>query len=435
MARFTPGLSPDPASEPPFGGESPSGAGGGAGGEVDFDDVEFADEDGAEQKRWVLSRDAQHRLDKYLQNRIKGSSRNQVQKLIDLGGVKVNGQPAKASQKLREGDVVDVILPPRPATHLVPEDIPLHILYEDDDMIVVNKQANLIVHPARSHLNGTLLNALAFHFLQQQPAGSDAAHVLDEKLSAVGKDGNPARGEGPRPGIVHRLDKNTTGVIILAKRDETHWMLAKQFENRTNLKCYLALVHGCPDPPSGAIEAPIGKHLTYREAMAVRHDSQGRDSLTLYRVRERYPGYSLVELELKTGRTHQIRVHLSYLGFPIVGDIFYGGEPVGEKELDNPPLPAGARPMLTFARSKDEGRNMEFLAAQRDDMILATPALHAALLQLRHPADGRTMTFTAPLHEPMLGLVHKLRQRGCEEMIVDGVHVDLAAAIPDATQQ
>lgn len=410
--------------------------------EPDFDEIDFVDEDGAEQKRWILSRNAQLRLDKYLQNRVKGSSRSQIQKLIDLGGVKVNNHPAKASQKLREGDVVDIILPPRPATHLVPENIPLDILYEDDDMIVVNKQADLIVHPARSHLTGTLLNAMAYHFLKQQGVSSDfdantsvdQAALLDEHLSSVGKEGDPGRGEGPRPGIVHRLDKNTTGVIILAKRDETHWKLSKQFENRTNLKCYLALVHGCPEQPGGAIDAPIGKHPSYREAMAVRNDATGRDSLTLYRVRERYKGYTLIELELKTGRTHQIRVHLSYIGCPIVGDIIYGGEPVGEPELLTPTMPAGARPFLTFARSKEDGRSLENKAAQRDDIILATPALHAALLRIRHPITNQDMTFTAPLHNPFLSLIHRLREQPDHgPTVTDGTHIDLSQAVPQIT--
>src|SRR5690606_7636168 len=147
----------------------------------------------------------------------------------------VNGKPCKASQKLGEGDVIDVSLPPRPAVDLSPEPIPLDILYEDDDFVVVNKQAGLVVHPARSRLNGTLLNALAWHFQQQRLAGD--AKRPTSALSNVGS-------EDARPGVVHRLDINTTGVIIVAKRDETHWMLAKQFEQRTNLKVYLAIVHG-----------------------------------------------------------------------------------------------------------------------------------------------------------------------------------------------
>jgi len=228
------------------------------------------------------------------------------------------------------------------------------------------------------------------------------------------------------------LDKNTTGVIIVAKRDETHWMLARQFEERSNLKAYLALVHGCPEPVGGVIDQPIGKHPTIREAMAVRHDSHGKSSLTLYRVRERYRGYSLVECELKSGRTHQIRVHLSYIGHPLVGDIIYGGEPVGHQELTDPPQPAGARPFLTYARTREEGLKVEAQAAAREDMLLAFPALHAALLRMRHPTTHETMTFTAPLHSPMLELIHRLRQQGEAGPIAkDGWHVDLGEAIPE----
>jgi 23S rRNA pseudouridine1911/1915/1917 synthase len=380
---------------------------------------EFAEDEGAEHRRYILAKDAKRRLDKYLQNRVKGISRNQIQKLIALGGVTVNGKVPKASTNLRRGDLVDVILPPRPATDLKAEPIPLDVLYEDHDFIVINKQANLIVHPARSHLSGTLLNALAYHFAHHSADGG--------QLSSVGA-------EGARPGVVHRLDKNTTGVIIVAKRDETHWLLAKQFEQRTNLKVYLAVVHGCPDPPAGAIDAPIGKHPTIREAMAIRHDSQGKDSVTLYRVRERYRGYSLVELELKSGRTHQIRVHLSYLGHPVVGDIIYGGEPIGEHELVQPPLPAGYRPNLTFARDKAEGQRLEALSAAREDLIIASPALHAALLQIVHPVTEQTMTFTAALHSPMKELVHRLREQREEGPVAEkGYWIDLEKAVPEAS--
>ncbi len=395
--------------------------------ESDFD-VYFVDDDGAERRRYKIGRDARHRLDKYLQNRIKSFSRNQVQKLIDLGGVKVNGKLPKASTRLREGDVLELILPPRPASYLVPEPIAIDILYEDDDFIVLNKQAGIIVHPARSNLQGTLLNALAWHFAQGDPtkleAAADRTDLSVEGLSEVGKD-------EARPGVVHRLDKNTTGVIVVAKRDETHWMLARQFEQRTNLKCYLALVHGCPEPPAGVIDAPIGKHPTIREAMAVRQGDHGRASVTIYRVRERYEGYSLVELELKTGRTHQIRVHLSYLGHPIIGDIIYGGEPIGEAELLVPPHPAGSRMNLNFARTKEQGVALEQHAQSRCDLLLAHPALHAALLQLRHPRTQEVMTFTAPLHEPVRSLVHRLRERPAPgEVVNKGTHVDLTQAIP-----
>ncbi len=374
-------------------------------------------DDAVERVSYTLSKDSQHRLDKFLQNRIKGFSRHQIQRLISLGGVSVNGKQPKASTKLKQGDCVEVLIPPRPAVNLEPEPIPLEILHEEPGFVVVNKQAGLIVHPARSHLNGTLLNALAYHFQQNEQERA--------ALSEVGK-------EDARPGVIHRLDKNTTGVIIVAKQDEQHWKLAKQFEDRTNLKVYLAVVHGCPQPPGGVINEPIGKHPTIREAMAVRHDSTSRDSVTLYRVRERYKGYSLVELELKTGRTHQIRVHMSYIGHPLVGDIIYGGEPVGYPELDTPPHPAAARPHLTFARSKEEGQRMEAEAAQRDDMLMDTPALHAAMLRMKHPETNEPMTFTAPVHGKLGELIKELRKRPDEgDVVKDGVYLDLAQALPD----
>ncbi|RMH11713.1 MAG: RluA family pseudouridine synthase [Gammaproteobacteria bacterium] len=370
-------------------------------------------DDAVENVRYKLSKDSNHRLDKFLQNRIKGFSRHQIQRLISIGGVTVNQKQPKASTKLRRGDVVEVLIPPRPAVDLSPEPIPLEILHEEEGFVVVNKQAGLIVHPARSHLSGTLLNALAYHFQQAEGSGDPAS------LSRVGK-------EQARPGVIHRLDKNTTGVIIVAKRDEQHWKLAKQFEDRTNLKVYLAVVHGCPDPPGGVINEPIGKHPTIREAMAVRHDSTSRESVTLYRVRERYRGYSLVELELKTGRTHQIRVHMSYIGHPLVGDIVYGGEPVGLAELDNPPRPAAARPYLTFARTKEEGQQLEEEAASRNDMLMSTPALHAALLQMKHPDTRETMTFTAPVHGAMALLIRELRKRPDPGPVVtEGTYLDL----------
>lgn len=371
---------------------------------------------GVQPVRYTLSKDSNHRLDKFLQNRIKGFSRHQIQRLISLGGVSVNDKTPKASTKLKKGDVIDVLIPPRPAVDLSPEPIPLEVLHEEHGFIVINKQAGLIVHPARSHLSGTLLNALAYHF--QQNMEDKAA------LSAVGKD-------DARPGVIHRLDKNTTGVIILAKQDDQHWKLAKQFEDRTNLKVYLAIVHGCPEPPGGVVNEPIGKHPTIREAMAVRHDSTSRDSVTIYRVRERYKGYSLVELELKTGRTHQIRVHMSYIGHPLVGDIIYGGEPVGYPEIETPPRPAAARPHLTFARTKEEGQRMEAEAAERTDLLMATPALHAALLRMRHPDTHQPMTFTAPVHGPMRKLVKELRKSPAPGPVVtDGVYLDIQKTIP-----
>jgi 23S rRNA pseudouridine1911/1915/1917 synthase len=377
--------------------------------------------EGGQQLEYTLRKDAKERLDKFLQSKIKGMSRHQVQKLIALGGVTVNRKTPKPSARLRKDDHVCIWTPPRPTAHLNPEPIDLDIIYEDEGFIVVNKQAGLIVHPARSHLNGTLLNALAYHF--QQSATPDTTQ--DATLSNVGQ-------REARPGVIHRLDKNTTGVIVVGKQDQPHWLIAKQFENRTNLKAYLAVVHGCPDPLSGVIDQPLGKHPTIREAHAVRQDSTGKESVTLYRVRRRYQGYSLVELELKTGRTHQIRVHMSYIGHPLVGDIIYGGEPVGLPEIENPPHAAGAKPFLNFARNKAEGLRVEKLTAQRDDIIMAHPALHAALLRLDHPQTDKPITFTAPVHQAMLDLINTLQQHAGLDLptINQGCHVDLTAALP-----
>lgn len=384
---------------------------------------------GAEQRVYQLSTDSSQRLDKYLQNRLKGISRNQIQKLIALGGVTVNGKDCKPSLALRAGDRVEVVVPPKPAIDVLPEPIPLHILHEDDDMVVVNKQANFIVHPARKYKTGTMVNALSYHLAN--PGFNDSRYLPDgEKptLSDVGRDDQ-------RPGVVHRLDMNTTGVILFAKQETTHWLLAKQFEDRTNLKCYLALVHGCPPEPSGIINQPLGKHPTIREGHAVRNDASGKESLTFYRVRRRYHGYSLIECELKSGRTHQIRVHLSYLGFPIVGDQLYGGETVGTAELLDPPMAAGSRPNLNFARTKAEGQKIEAAAAERaasGELVMGTPALHAALLRIQHPVKQEPMTFTAPLHSPMLDIVRELEanHRAPGETITDGTHINLSQALP-----
>ena len=386
-----------------------------------------------DRRRFVVRRNPQQRLDQYLRQRLKNISRHQVQKLIGLGGVAVNGRQAKASGTVHQGDVLDVILPPPPVQYLQPEPIDLDVVYEDEHFIVVNKQADLVVHPARSHLSGTLLNALAHHFTQTpdgnpptergrsqvDAATSSAVDSRSSALSSVGED-------QCRPGIVHRLDKNTTGLIVVAKSDTAHWKIARKFENRSLLKSYLAVVHGQVELAGGVVDEPIGKHPTIREAYAVRHDSAGKPSVTLYRVRERYRGYTLVELELKTGRTHQIRVHMSYLGHPVTGDIVYGGDPISWQDLDAPPRPAGTHRFTTFARTKDEGHKIESQADERSDLIVRYPMLHAALLRFDHPITKQLMTFTAPLHEPMATLIHELRQRPTEGAVApEGYCVNL----------
>jgi len=392
-----------------------------------------SDLDGAERRQFQVRRDVRKRLDVYLQGRLRGISRSRVQKLVEAGGVTVNGLLPKASTIIHCGDYIDVILPPPAIRIIEPEPIPLSILHEDDTFIVINKQADLIVHPARSNLNGTLVNALAHHFKQAmeqsgkswlpwQTRGFKRQRDKDNKVPGLSNIG----AEELRPGIIHRLDKHTTGVMVVAKREDVHWGIARQFEDRKVLKGYLAVVHGGPDDAAGVIDQPIGKHPTYREPYAVRHDRVGKPSVTIYRVRERYAGYTLMELELKTGRTHQIRVHLSYMGWPIVGDIFYGGEPVGHYELDNPPAASGSRQYLNFARDKQQGDRVEAEAASRDDLIIARPALHAGILGFVHPVTGERMEFTAPVHEPMGLLLRELGKRRIEGPTAkNGTHIDL----------
>ncbi len=335
-----------------------------------------ADDDAPNRVVFVLQRDLQKRLDRYLTDRIPFMSRTQLQRLIDEGGVTVNGRRPKASTKLGLDDRIEVFIPPPPPSEVQPEDIPLDVLFEDEFIIVLNKRPDIIVHPARSHNSGTLINALAFHFRHRSASGG--------ALSTVGK-------EFARPGVVHRLDRHTSGLIVFAKDDTSHWRLARQFETRTVDKRYIALVHGLVEPEVEVIDKPIGPHPSrekgYREKYVVRHDALGKPSVTICRVRQHFPdpagnreaAYTLLELELKTGRTHQIRVHLSHGGYPIVGDDMYGGRPL-------------------------VGRN--------GVPIISRQALHAATLAFRHPSSGEALAFRAPLAADMDAALGFLRARG-----------------------
>ena len=372
---------------------------------TDVDASAVEESDAPEHRRFKLTRDLRKRLDRYLCDRFPGLSRSRLQKLINEGAVTVNARQPKSSTVLRIDDEIDVLVPPPPIKQIPAEHIPLNVLFEDEHLIVINKQADLVVHPARSNLNGTLLNGLAWYFKDAKTNGLAA-------LSSVGV-------EEFRPGIVHRLDKDTTGCIVLAKHEEAHWRLARRFEDRFVQKYYLAIVHGELPARGGVIDEPIGKHPMVKEAYAVRHDKAARHAVTLYRVREVFEGYTLVELELKTGRTHQIRVHLTWLGFPIISDIIYGGEPIGPEQLDHPTAPAGAKPMLTYARQKEEGVKIWDRMAQRDDLLIRRPALHAARLQFEHPMTGDTVTFNAPIHDDMRTVLHDLRQRHAVTGLLD----------------
>lgn len=328
-----------------------------AGGKVDPEAVRAAyerareegDDDFLARVRFELQRDLQTRLDKYLVTRVTFLSRSGLQRLIDGGGATVNGRPGKASTKLRGGDVVELVLPQPASGEIVPEEIPLEVIVEDEHLIVIDKAADIIVHPARSELSGTMINALAWRF----------RNVSGGELSPVGE-------EFARPGVVHRLDRNTSGCIVFAKTEEAHWKIGRQFEERTVDKRYLAVVQGRVRDDFQVIDLPIGPHQSKakgaREKRVVRHDDLGKASVTICRVHERYEltdgrWFSLVELELKTGRTHQIRVHLSHLGHPIVGDDMYGGR--------------------LFEWPGDDG-----------GLLVERQALHAALLAFEHPILG-----------------------------------------------
>lgn len=421
----------------------------------DIDDEVSSDVDADEslqrQHTFVISRDSSMRLDAYLQQRLKGVSRSRVKKLIEAQAVKVNGKLPKPSTAVKENDVIEVHLPPIAVKTIQPEPIPIEVLYEDEGFIIINKQAGLIVHPARNHTSGTLINGLAYRFQQQveaqglefkayqtrgfkkkQRLSKEEQRIAKEELGKVQGLSNVGAAEF-RPGIIHRLDKYTTGVLVVGKKEEAHWHIAKQFENRQTNKAYLAVVHGNFDIEGDVIEQHLSKHPTIHEAFCVRQDHLSKHAVSIFRVREQYEGYSLVEVELRTGRTHQIRVHMSYIGHPIVGDIVYGGEPIGEAEIFNPPIAAGSRKFLNYARPKEEGQAMEAKALLRPDLIITHPALHAALLEFRHPDDGRLMQFTAPLHEPMRSLVHKLREHRRTDAIVakKGTWIDLEQAVPE----
>jgi len=321
---------------------------------------------------FTISKNLNRRLDSYLATRIPFLSRTSIKRLIEEEAVTLNGSFPKGSTKIHKDDVVHVILPPPPSTDLPAEEIPLKIIHEDKDLIVINKDDDIIVHPARSNKSGTIINALAWHF----------QHVSEGALSSVGE-------EFARPGVVHRLDRHTTGVMVAAKSDTAHWRLGKQFEQRKTRKRYLAVVHGEVEPLTDTIDVPLGKHPTKRDGYAVRWDDTGKPSVTVFYVREIYDGYTLLELDLKTGRTHQIRLHLQHLGYPIVGDDIYGGKHLKVSDI----VPRGIE-----------------TDKERIEFVIQRQALHAAYLQFTHPMTDVTCEFTAPLHGDMAELVKMLRK-------------------------
>ena len=293
----------------------------GSGGTIDLEQLQAlhaAAQDGEPVVvHFKLRRDLDKRLDRYLTDRIPFLSRTGLQHLIRDGAVLVNDRTPKPSTKLRQGDRLAVFLPAPPSSDIPAEQHDFEVLHEDESIIVLNKPAGLLVHPAKGHQSGTLVNALAWHFQNRS----------DGELSKVGQD-------HARPGIVHRLDRHTSGVMVAAKNETAHWRLVKQFEERTVGKRYLAIVHGTPQLDRDRISAPLGMHPRDREKYAVR-PNQGKEAITDFEVLEAFRGYSLLKCMPKTGRTHQIRVHLSHIRHPIVADDMYGGKPVYPWQLQD----------------------------------------------------------------------------------------------------
>jgi 23S rRNA pseudouridine1911/1915/1917 synthase len=301
--------------------------------------------------------DAGARLDAFLAARVAGASRSRLKQSIDDGEVTVSGRAAKPSHRLRAGDRVELEAPaPLVSSDFAPEDIPLDILYEDDWVVVVNKPAGLVVHPAAGIRAGTLANALAFHF---------------RRLTT--------RGGQVRPGIVHRLDRDTSGLLVVAKTDEAHESLSNQFRAREVVKYYVALVHGATKEERGRVEEPIGRDPRNRTRMGVVRG--GRSALTLWRVRQRFTRFTLLDVEIKTGRTHQIRVHLAWLKHPVVGDDVYGG---------------GRDNTIQDARTRASVQS------------LGRQFLHAERLGFRHPRTGEFLKFRAPLPPELSALLELL---------------------------
>ena len=251
---------------------------------------------------FVFNEQQSQRLDKFLVDCLPELSRSRIQNLIKHGQVLINGAvPRKAGQVLEGQAVVQVHLPPPEPSGLIPEAIPLEIVFENDDLLVVNKPAGMVVHPAAGHHGGTLVHAALAHAPEMEGIGGEQ-----------------------RPGVVHRLDKNTSGLILLAKNDRAHRWLQDQFRLRKIQKIYLALVDGCPPTPKGRIEAPIGRDLKVRKKMAVVAPDKGRSAISEYLTLETFAAHTLLEVHPVTGRTHQIRLHLAYLGCPVAGDTVYG---------------------------------------------------------------------------------------------------------------
>ena len=298
---------------------------------------------------FVTEETAGDRIDKFLAEQYENLSRSFLQKLLKSGEVMVDGRPVKASYKVAEGDLISFEVPEAVEPEIVPEDIPLDILYEDHDVILVNKPKGMVVHPAAGHYTGTLVNALMFH------CGDELSGINGEK----------------RPGIVHRIDKDTSGVLMVAKNDMAHQSLAAQLAEHSITRKYNAVVYNGFTEDEGTVDEPIGRNPQDRKKMAVTQ-KHSRHAVTHYRVIERMEKFTLIEAQLETGRTHQIRVHMTYIGHPLLGDMVYG--------------------------------------PKKQPIHLEGQALHARVLGFIHPRTGEYLEFEAPLPPYFEALLERLRK-------------------------
>ncbi len=334
------------------------------------------------------------RVDKFLVDRINGTSRNRIQKAADGGFILVNGKPEKCSYKVRPCDVVQVMMDrPRHTTEILPEDIPLDIIYEDEDLLVVNKPAGMVVHPGHGNYTGTLVNALAHHLQQTMPITYDRN---EDKDILPDEEGENMAGEEEedfdfqhRMGLVHRIDKETSGLLVIAKTEDAGTNLSRQFFHKTTRRLYTALVWGHVDQDEGVIHGNIGRNHRDRILMDFYPEGsdEGKPAVTHYRVLERLGYVTLVECRLETGRTHQIRVHMKHEGHTLFNDKTYGGDQILKG--------------TTFAKYSQFVRNC-FEVCPRQ-------ALHARSLGFRHPRTGEEMDFEAPLPDDMKQLIERWR--------------------------
>ena len=298
----------------------------------------------------LTARNSGERIDRFLSKDLENLSRSYLQKLLKDGDIRVNGKPVKANYKVTEGDEIQVCIPEPENPDILPEDIPLDILYEDDDILVVNKPKGMVVHPAPGHYSHTLVNAVMYH--------------CKGRLSGI----NGVL----RPGIVHRIDMDTTGSLLICKNDHAHQILAEELKEHSITRRYHAIVHGNIKEDTGTVNAPIGRHPVDRKKMSTKAPN-GRHAVTHYKVLERFGDYTYIECELETGRTHQIRVHMSSIGHPILGDTVYGPAKCPYK--------------------------------------LQGQTLHAKILGITHPTTGEYMEFDAPLPEYFSDLLQRLRRK------------------------